>query len=216
MKQLTQRIALFVIFLFAPPTLISANAQVTSTKNAHVPKVGLTVTPVGENEVIQKSLLGGPGYSGDGFYTIGAACQIPLTSRLDFETGLDYAKHNVIISPADFSSTLYKVNVRVASIPLTVKLNFLKHFFVNGGCLLDIDLSSSSSSNSSLMIDNQDGLGAMLGVGMKYDFKFGGTLFVNPNLKCHSLVHFTTKDYRQRLLEAGIRIGFMYSLSKTP
>jgi len=195
-------------FLFM---IISAMMLLESV-NAKDFKVGLTVTPLGENDVFRfTSVDGGGDYSGDGFYSVGITCQIPMTFRLDLETGLEYSKHTILISPEFFPGmdrTPHKSKLDLVSIPVTVKMNFLKYLFVNGGCLLDLDTSNSSP------IDNQTGLGALLGVGIKYDFKFGGTIFANPYLKCHSLVPFSPERFQQRLLESGIRIGFVYNFSR--
>ena len=123
--------------------------------NAQNFKVGLTVTPFGENDVLEKAgLVGGAGSSGDGFYTVGITCQIPIAYRLDVETGLEYSKHTIIISPnlpPGMDDTPFKSNVKLVSIPVTLKMNFLKYLFVNGGILLDLD------ANNSSQIDNQTG-----------------------------------------------------------
>jgi len=181
--------------------------------NAQGIKVGLTVTPFGENDMLRLySVQGAAGIYGDGFYIVGITCQFPLTARFDVETGLEYSKHTVEIHPnlpPGYDDTPYKSTFKFVSIPVTLKMNFLKYFFVNGGCLLDIDTHSSESS-----IDNQTGLGVILGVGVKYDFKFGGTLFANPYLKCHSLVHFLPDNHHEKLVESGIRFGVTYNLSR--
>jgi len=179
--------------------------------NAKDFKVGLTVTPLGENDVLRfKSVDGGGSYSGDGFYSVGITCQIPMTSRLDLETGFEYSKQTILVTPEFFPGedrTPSKSKFSLASIPVTLKINFLKYLFVNGGFLLNFDTSTSSP------IDNQTGLGAILGVGIKYDFKFGGTIFANPYMKCYSLVPFSPERYQQRLFDSGIRIGFVYNFS---
>jgi len=180
--------------------------------NAKDFKVGLTVTPLGTNDLFRFTRVeGGGSYSGNGFYTIGITCQIPMNSRLDVETGIEYAKHMIVVSPEyipDRYGPPYKSKVNLVSIPVTLKLNFLKYLFVNAGCLLDLDGSTSSP------IDNQTGLGVIGGFGIKYDFKFGGTIFANPYLKCHTLAPFSPERYQQRLFESGVRIGFVYGFSK--
>ena len=180
--------------------------------NAKDFKVGLTVTPLGANDVIRfTSVDGGGSYSGDGFYTVGITCLIPMNSRLDVETGLEYSKHTVLITPEFFPGsdrTPSKAKLNLITIPVTLKINFLKYLFVNGGCLLDLDANTSSP------IDDQTGLGAVLGIGIQYEFKFGGTIFVNPDMKCHSLVPFSPERYHERLFDSGIRIGFVYNFSK--
>ena len=182
------------------------------TVNAENFKVGLTATPWGANDVLRFATVdGGADYSGNGFYMLGISFQIPMSSRLDLETGVEYSKHTILIAPELFPGSMdrtpYKSKLNLMSIPVTLKLNFLKYLFVNGGCLLDLDTSTSSS------IDDQTGLGAILGFGIKYDFKFGGTIFVNPYIACHSLVPFSPAHYQQRLSESGIRIGFVYNIS---
>ena len=180
--------------------------------NAKDFKVGLTVTPFGENDVLRfTSVDGGGSCSGYGFYILGITCQTPLTSRLYMETGFEYSKHTIVVTPEFFPNMdrmPYKSKFHLTTIPVTLKINFLKYFFANGGCLLDLDLNTSSP------IDNQTGLGAILGVGIQYDFKFGGTVFANPYLKGHSLLPFSPGHYHQRLFDSGIRIGFVYNFSK--
>ena len=90
------------------------------------------------------------------------------------------------------------------NIPLTVRANFFKYFFANGGMIADIDITKSKNA------DSQSGIGAMIGIGAKYDFPSGLSIFVNPYIKLHSLVHFSTDNYHYRLYNEGIRAGIMY------
>ena len=177
-------------------------------------KAGLAVTPIGENAVfhLMPGLVGSPGYYGDNFYTVGVTFQIPITARLEVETGFEYSKHSIIIHPnlpKGEDNTPYKTAFKLVSIPVTLNTKFLKYFFVNGGGLLDIDARTSGS------IDNQTGLGIILGAGVKYDFKFGGSIFVNPYVKVHALAPFLWNPYyHERLAESGIRVGVTYNMSK--
>ena len=82
----------------------------------------------------------------------------------------------------------------------------MKYCFINGGLLLDIDAGTSRP------IDSQTGIGSVMGLGIKYDFKSGFTAFVNPYYKLHSLVPFSSGDNHQRIMESGFRFGLMYSL----
>jgi len=188
-----------VFFLFALILSKPANAQEN--------KIGLTVTPFGESDIIRKSLEGGGSYSDIGFYSLGITFQIPLKSKLDMETGVEYSKYSYLFIPEynpKSSKLPYKENANLIDIPFIFKLNFLKYLFISGGGMLDIYLNSYT----------QMGLGVTLGFGAKYDFKFGGTLFVNPNIKYHSLLPFSYDKNPERLLDTGIRIGFMYKFSK--
>jgi hypothetical protein len=73
---------------------------------------------------------------------------------------------------------------------------------------LDIDASSNSS------IDNQTGVGTLLGVAVKCDFSFGVTAFVNPYIKVHSIIPFQDRDSHQRVWENGVRLGLTYDFGK--
>ena len=198
-----KRLFLFMAVLITVLLLMPVNAQDL--------KIGLTVTPLGQNTILEKSLMGAAGHSGNGFYIVGLTCQLPLTSRFDVETGLEYVNHTIKISPnllPGMDDTPYKASSKLVSIPVTLKMDFLKYLFVNGGCLLDIDTKPSRP------IHNQTGIGAMLGIGIKYDFKFGGTIFANPYARCHSLVPFFPERYPQRLFDSGVRFGITYDFSK--
>ena len=48
--------------------------------------------------------------------------------------------------------------------------------------------------------------------GIKYDFRFGGSLFFNPYGKIHSLVPFGGWKHHDRILESGWKFGFTYKL----
>ena len=72
--------------------------------------------------------------------------------------------------------------------------------------MLDMDMNSGSG------VNNQTGMGVMFGVGVKYDFKFGGSVFFNPNIKMHSLLPFSLDSYHECVTEGGWRIGVSYKL----
>jgi len=100
----------------------------------------------------------------------------------------------------------YSAKFSLINIPVTLRVNFLKYFFINGGILFDIDSSASSP------IDSQTGIGSILGLGIKCDFKSGLSVFANPYLKAHSMIPFSSGDNHQRLMESGFRFGLMYQL----
>jgi hypothetical protein len=62
-------------------------------------------------------------------------------------------------------------------------------------------------------VDNQSGIGGLLGLAAKYDFDFGGTFYVNPCMKFHAIIPFSPEDNQQRIYESGIRLGFIYKLN---
>ena len=173
-------------------------------------KFGLTYSSFGANDVFRTSgLMGDGSYDSKSFYTLGASYIHPLNNWLQVETGIEYARHTITITPS-FDPNIDRAprdgNFSLVNIPLTLKANFLKFFFVNGGVLLDIDVSKDSP------IDSQAGLGTMLGIGVQYEFGNGVGVFVNPYTKVHSLVPFIRETYHQRLLETGVRLGVTFVL----
>jgi len=65
------------------------------------------------------------------------------------------------------------------------------------------------SSNS--IINSQSGLGSLLGLGLKYDFKNGISVFVNQYSKIH-LFPLTFERDQQHFMESAVRFGITYKL----
>ncbi|MGB4205814.1 MAG: hypothetical protein WBJ84_09390 [Bacteroidales bacterium] len=175
-------------------------------------KIGVSFSSFGNNEVFRfNELEGAESYSSDHFFTVGVIYLHPINGWLEAETGIEYSKHNILIKPnlpPLIDIFPIKAHFSLLNIPLTLRANFLKYFFVNGGLFTDIDVSTSSP------IDNQTGIGALLGVSVKYDFKNGISVFGNPYTKLHSLIPFTDTKYHQRIAETGVRIGITYEMKK--
>lgn len=184
-----------------------SNAQKTSGDNK-IGKIGISFSSFGENDVIRfENLTGSASYNSDHFYTLGINYIHPLNNWLEIETGLEYSNHTISIQPnlpPDMDNSPYPADFSLLNIPLTLRANFLKYFFINGGLMLDFDAGDSKP------IDNQTGIGGLLGVAAKYDFDFGATVFINPYLKAHSLIPFSPENYHQRLMESGFRFGITY------
>ena len=186
-----------------------AHENVHKIKNG---KIGIAFSSFGTNDVVRfKVLDGDASYKGDDFRILGISYIYTLNKWLEAETGIEYSKHNIIINPnvpPDADDSPRKADFSLINIPLTLRVNFLKYFIVNGGLIVDFDGSSDSS------IDNQTGIGMLLGVSIKYDFDSGVSAFINPYTKLHSLIPFQAREYHQRVLENGIRIGLTYDLWK--
>lgn len=184
-------------------------AQVNETKSSHN-KIGITFSSFGKNDVYRfNELDGAASYNSDYFYTIGINYLHTLNKWLEAETGIEYTEHHIIINPnlpPDLINTSRKANFTVINVPVSLRANFLKYFFVNGGLILDIDASRKSP------IDRQTGIGGLLGLAAKYKFKNKVTVFINPYAKMHTLIPFTDTKYYQRVWENGIRVGITYDL----
>jgi len=205
---LMKKSALFILY-FVFVASLSSYAQ----KNEEKPRkgqIGITFSSFGDNDVVRsEGLLGAPSYNGDNFFTFGINYLYRLNRTFDIETGIEYSNHKIIIKPMaipPMEYPPYSAKFSLINIPVTLRVNFLKYFFINGGILFDIDSSASSP------IDSQTGIGSILGLGIKCDFKSGLSVFANPYLKAHSMIPFSSGDNHQRLMESGFRFGLMYQL----
>ena len=200
-----------VLILFCSMFVISFSLFAQKNEGeTHKGQVGITYSSFGENDVYRsREPMGGAGYSGDKFYTLGINYLYKLNNTFDLETGVEYSHHKIIVHPGVFpgnANSQYGASFSLIDIPVTLRVNFLKYCFINGGILLDIDAGTSSP------IESQTGIGSVLGLGVKYDFKSGFTVFANPYYKIHSWVPFSSGDNHQKLLESGFRFGLMYTL----
>ena len=207
---LMKKSAFFVsCFIFVASLSTYAQKNEEKTRKG---QIGITFSSFGENDVVRsQELMGGASYPGDTFFTLGINYLSKLNNFLDVETGIEYSNHKIIVKPMvipnmDSYSPNYRSSISLINIPVTLRVNFLKYCFINGGLLFDMDASTSSP------IDSQTGIGSVMGLGIKYDFKSGLSVFANPYYKMHSLAQFSSADNHQRLIESGFRFGLMYKL----
>ncbi|MDR1170114.1 MAG: hypothetical protein LBK97_04685 [Prevotellaceae bacterium] len=186
-------------------TQVSLNAQKDLSN-----KIGVTFSSLGVNDILGQSVANSFNYEGKNFYALGLTYIRGLNKWLEIETGLEYVKHNVNIIPNVMPGTnifmrTQQTGLPLLDIPVTVRANFLKYFFINAGILLDIDISNS------IYLENQTGFGGIAGFGANYDFKSGLSIFLNPYIKAHSWIYV---GERQKILEKGFRLGITYDLRK--
>ena len=200
---------LFLLYILVT-TALPSNAQ-KNEPGIQKKQIGITFSSFGDNDVIRfNELIGAASYNSDKFYTLGLTCLYKLSKVFDVETGIEYSNHKIIIKPnlpPDMDNTPYGDSFSLINIPLTFRINFLRYCFINGGILFDMDAGN-------LPVDSQTGIGGLLGLGLKYDFKSGVSVFVNPYLKAHSLIPFSSSENHQRLMEDGnsFRFGMVYRL----
>jgi hypothetical protein len=172
-------------------------------------RAGITFSSLGVNDILGKSGNDGYIYEGKNFYTFGLTYIRGLNKWLEIETGLEYSSHNINISPNILLDNIFmrtrNTKLVLLNIPATLRANFLKYFFINGGILIDIDVSNNS------YIGNQTGIGGIAGFGVNYNFDCGLSIFLNPYIKAHS---WTDVGMRQKILEKGFRLGIAYDLRK--
>ncbi len=202
-----KKLTLTIFLLFA--CIVFTIAQDASYEKSPG-RIGISYSSFGDNDVfISADVDGAASYNCKHFFNIEINYSYDLTKWLETEFGIGYTKQSVISLPGDdpgYEYTSTKGNFSLIDIPITLKADFFRFFFVNGGALLDIDASLNSP------IDNQSGLGFIVGVGAKYKFRKGISLFVNPYTKVHSVLAFGTYKYHERLWENGWRFGVSFDL----
>lgn len=198
------------IFLWCDFSFGQEAAKASDVEKPGLGKIGITYAWWGDNDVFYfQSLEGAPSFDGSRFQTFGLSYVHPLNDWLELETGLDYSKHTISINAHSsplIDTTPEKTDISLISVPVTVRANFARFFFVNGGLLLNKDIKSSNR------IDAQSGIGGLLGIAAKYDFDFGLSVFANPYVKIYTLVPFDSENHHGRLLESGMRFGVTYNL----
>jgi hypothetical protein len=173
-------------------------------------RIGVTFSSLGAEDI-----YGGnnPNYSLDGksFYALGATYIKGMNKWLELETGIEYSKHKIKMTSNLYPGMIVfmrtqETELSMFNIPVTLRANFLKYFFVNAGLLIDFDVSGKS-----IYLDNLTGFGGIAGFGVNYNFDFGLSVFLNPYIKAHSWINI--KD-QQKILEKGFRLGVTYDLHR--
>lgn len=194
-------------FILASVNVANAQSIIPKSKGA----VGITFSGLGSNDAFYfQDIIGGGDYTGKGYYSLGVTYRHPLSNRFDLETGISYSNYKYRFSNASLGPDApepYNVTNGVVDIPVTVRFSFLKYLFVNGGLLIGINTKTENH------LDDQSGIGSLVGIGAKYDMKnIPVGLFINPYYKIHNLLPFSMGRYNRRTDENGFRLGIIYNL----
>lgn len=176
-------------------------------------QLGITFSAFSNNEVarFKSNIVDDSNLEAGKSFTYGFTYLQPFNKWLELETGLEYRscpveKKSILYDPVrGLSPSTVSGTMTLLSAPISVRANFLHYFFVNAGFLLDLDVSSNS------FVDSQSGLGALFGVGLKYDFKNGVSVFANPTIKVHSFP-LSFSQSKENFIESAVRFGIAYKL----
>lgn len=202
-----RKVTLFLCLLIVITVHLNAQTSFSGSKGA----IGITYSGLGDNQAFYfKNIIGGGDYTGKGYYSFGITYIHPVTQSFDIEAGVNYNNYTYQFSNASLGPDApkpYEVKNAVIDIPVTARWNFLNFFFLNGGLSLGINTGKYDH------IESQTGIGAMIGVGAKYDLKNAPVaFFLNPYYKLHSLIPFSMGNHHRRTDEAGFRVGVVYHL----
>lgn len=157
------------------------------------------------------NLDGGQNYQLGNYKAIGITYHKPINKRFEFESGLIYTNYKfdkeVRVNGIREFDRVESFNKGVINIPLLMRINIWKYFFINGGFIGTVDFDGKNED-----INNLTGLGLALGVGLKYDFKSGASIYVNPNLNNIAITKAIADRYS--IFGADIKLGFSYPLAR--
>ncbi|AGA78733.1 hypothetical protein Echvi_2486 [Echinicola vietnamensis DSM 17526] len=158
-------------------------------------------------DYVYPAMDGGGSYENANFKEFGIRYLKGISERFSIESGVNYSSSTAIFHPEYRGEpvTVNEEDYHLISVPIYAHYTFWKHFFVNGGPILDFDGADNPS-----FIDKQPGIGYSLGFGGKYAFQHF-SLFINPNFKQHALIPFhKNTPHHQKLTEFGVQFGVGY------
>jgi len=161
-------------------------------------------TGTGNGFIARQALDGAPGLELNRSFSIGMQYSRVFNDTYTFETGLTGYRNQISVTPAfnpGVDMTPVNNEIQLLYMPLFLKVNFSKYFFVHGGFLADIDISSNS------YISSQTGLGAGLGVGIEFSIMKKIMISVNPYMNLHGMIVTNKENYMERIVDSGIKIG---------
>jgi len=131
-----------------------------------------------------------------------------VSEHYRIEIAACYSGHKVgfeLSPPIYDEKKIYTETFRTFSIPVTFKRYLQKNFFISAGTIVDFALR-----DKPVFLDTQNGFGLTIGAGKEFRI-YNLVIDLAPGMELHSLVPFTSEDNQQRLLVAGLRIGFSYN-----
>jgi hypothetical protein len=191
---------LFIFVLFA------------SGMKAQKAEVGITFSALSDNSIARFNgdYISDSGTDAGKSHTFGITYIKPLNKWLSIESGIEFLQgkasiHSIVSTMYGLSTVSHSGTMSLINIPVSLRASFWKYCFVNGGLFIDMDVSADSPINS------QSGIGSQLGFGLKYNFKTGISVFVNPYTKIHAFP-ISFQSNQEHLFESAIRFGMSYQL----
>lgn len=159
---------------------------------------------VGGASVAQEGLEGGGSTDMNTGLSIGLNYYRSLSAKTLFETGIVWYMNEVAFTGAynpNYSQETLREKVQLIYIPLFVRFDVSKVFFLHVGLIGDLDVSNND------YLDNQTGLGSGIGLGINFPLSEKIKLQINPFMNIHGLLMTEKQSYPQRILETGIKLG---------
>ena len=181
-------------FLLITLVFLSINAFSQSKNNISL------VYGIANDDGDNHGVIGDYGYNTKRGMMYGFSYTRSLSKSFSIETGLLYSVNNIELTTIGPAGGIYDQKLDMLSIPVYAKLTFLKYVFAQWGVTLDHETNYSANS----IIDDQSGVGIVLGIGGKYNFG-PVSVFANPFFCRHAL------SVQNNLVETGIKFGLGYN-----
>ena len=153
-----------------------------------------------------------------GFRLIGIEYSYKLRKKLSINAGVEFGKHNITVSywmdnPFLTQLSDNKGELDMLTFPFSLRLFFLKYFFVHGGFIVDLQTKNNlynQFSGKNDVVNDQSGIGSILGIGINYQFKKRFSIYTGLNNEIHGLIFFKKSNFKKRLGDMGLRTGIGY------
>ena len=161
---------------------------------------------VGNGLIMQQTLIGSGSVDLNTGLSFGFQYSRKLTNRLHFVTGVNWYKGSISVTPAFYpgiDNTQRKYDIQLIYIPVLLKVDLSKHFFLNGGLIGDFDITKNKQ------ITNQSGMGVGLGFGTEFSITPNFLVQINPYINLHGLILTNSENHPERILDAGIKLNLL-------
>lgn len=161
---------------------------------------------VAKGLIMKQALDGDASYDLNTGFSIGFQYSRKLTDKLYLQTGINWYNSSVSVTPSfypDIDMTPKEYDIHLLYIPVFVRVDISKYFFINGGLIGDFDITKNK------YITNQSGIGVGLGLGTEFSITDKIIIQLNPYLNFHGLILIEKENYPERICDLGIKFNLL-------
>jgi hypothetical protein len=161
---------------------------------------------VAKGFIMKQALDGDASYDLNTGFSIGFHYNRKLTDKLYIETGIDWYNSSVSVTPSFYPNidmTPKEYDIQLIYIPVFVRVDLSKYFYLNGGLIGDFDITKDN------YITNQSGIGAGFGLGTGFSITDKIVIELNPYLNFHGLVLVDKENYPERICDFGVKLNLL-------
>jgi len=181
---------------------LSSFSQETKKQESYKDSYGISIGSGESGLYTLGKSVGGPDYLGLSAIEAGFNYDHPLNKFLYFESGIYWHHNRIKITPGvnpGVDMTPRYTNLNFFYIPVNLKVMILKYFFIDGGMLLNMDVSTHSE------ISNQTAIGADFGFGLEIPVFKHYSITINPYVNIHELYKLDRQDLGESIIGDGVR-----------